>query len=130
MLAKHKVGSSTLLTRSIIKPLVFQGLFFGACPACPRMNTVVSFSHSLRCSHPLCRFHHKNAARESQQKREQRRSASRVVEPQHVMIAWFVTFNFARADHNGQTTEAPRKHTVSAIEKCRFCCCGNVNLSG
>ena len=27
MLAKHKVGSSTLLTRSRFKPLVFQGLF-------------------------------------------------------------------------------------------------------
>ena len=26
MLAKHKVGSSTLLTRSIFKPLTFQGL--------------------------------------------------------------------------------------------------------
>jgi hypothetical protein len=30
MLAKHKVGSSTLLTRSIFKPLVFQGLFYFA----------------------------------------------------------------------------------------------------
>ena len=28
MLAKHKVGSSTLLTRSIFKPLRNQGLFF------------------------------------------------------------------------------------------------------
>jgi hypothetical protein len=27
MLAKHKVGSSTLLTRSILKPLDIQGLF-------------------------------------------------------------------------------------------------------
>ena len=27
MLAKHKVGSSTLLTRSILKPLGNQGLF-------------------------------------------------------------------------------------------------------
>jgi hypothetical protein len=27
MLAKHKVGSSTLLTRSIKKPLIFRGLF-------------------------------------------------------------------------------------------------------
>jgi hypothetical protein len=27
LLAKHKVGSSTLLTRSILKPLDIQGLF-------------------------------------------------------------------------------------------------------
>jgi hypothetical protein len=27
LVAKHKVGSSTLLTRSIIKPLILQGLF-------------------------------------------------------------------------------------------------------
>jgi hypothetical protein len=33
MLAKHKVGSSTLLTRSIFKPLISSGAFFSGKPA-------------------------------------------------------------------------------------------------
>jgi hypothetical protein len=48
MLAKHKVGSSTLLTRSIFKPLIRQGLFFSG-----RVGGVIAFRGGL---HEGCTF--------------------------------------------------------------------------